>query len=588
MKKLVLALLLFSSPALAHTEHVKCDYCAIDQPVDIGTLETKMQSHFGKTVDILDEYLVAQYKESKIVDNLRTIPGVETKSIAGLSSVRIRGLRPYDTVWLYNGVPMRDPSEPQGSFAPYVDNLLVSGRTQLEVMNGAGSTVYGSQAIGGVVGIVPLTNDWGLSSEFGPKYTEIVTTPYGAITRQDDGKADNTQFHAEHEWEHIKAWILHNNATTPVNNSPSVKGGKVKLDRNDPNDRSEEELWVGGVRLMYEPWIWTLSGLDSQRRFLFLPNDDGSGFYSDGTYNGKNYSSDFKFKQWDTIFGWTYTHDYYILETNAKQDEIDRFENDFYAERTFSFDNLDLTLGVRNNLNESVKDRLVYDVSTVYHIDDSTRIRSHIGTGFRSPSVYELAGAYLTSSGRSEIGNPGLSSERSLSYDFGLEKQFGEIVTIGLNYFDTSVKNRIGFINSKYHNLPGKYNPHGIEAYYEQFLFGFTSLRMAYTQTLAENLLDIGRHKVEISLRAEKKKWNASIRLRATEKHQIELFNDDTFKVDRLNEDGGVTLDATAAYKITENLEAYVRADNIFSEQMTIGGYRQSGCLVYGGIKYDW
>ncbi len=70
----------------------------------------------------------------------------------GLGRVRIRGANGYDTQWLIDGIPLDDPSTPQGYLPPGF--LPPAGIRSVEVVRGAQSGLYGSRAVGGVVNVL--------------------------------------------------------------------------------------------------------------------------------------------------------------------------------------------------------------------------------------------------------------------------------------------------------------------------------------------------------------------------------------------------------------------------------------------------
>lgn len=70
----------------------------------------------------------------------------------GLGRVRIRGANGYDTQWLVDGIPLEDPSTPQGYLPPGF--LPPAGIRSIEVVRGAQSGLYGSRAVGGVVNVL--------------------------------------------------------------------------------------------------------------------------------------------------------------------------------------------------------------------------------------------------------------------------------------------------------------------------------------------------------------------------------------------------------------------------------------------------
>ncbi|MBW3559713.1 MAG: TonB-dependent receptor, partial [Proteobacteria bacterium] len=88
-------------------------------------------------------------------DLLVQTPGVSFSRNGGIgsnTSLRIRGAEADQTVVVIDGVKLNDPSSPGGGFN--FGNLLLGDVSRIEVLRGAQSTLWGSQAIGGVVNLV--------------------------------------------------------------------------------------------------------------------------------------------------------------------------------------------------------------------------------------------------------------------------------------------------------------------------------------------------------------------------------------------------------------------------------------------------
>jgi vitamin B12 transporter len=95
--------------------------------------------------------------EASIPESLRTVPGLRVQQSGGpgaLTTIKTRGLRNQDTAVLVDGLRFRDPSAPQGDASGYISDLLVTNVSRVEVLRGSGSSLYGTNAIGGVVNIV--------------------------------------------------------------------------------------------------------------------------------------------------------------------------------------------------------------------------------------------------------------------------------------------------------------------------------------------------------------------------------------------------------------------------------------------------
>ncbi|MFX7858071.1 TonB-dependent receptor plug domain-containing protein, partial [Acinetobacter baumannii] len=89
-----------------------------------------------------------------ISDLLREVPGVTVTRNGGVgtvTAVNIRGAETDQTVALIDGIKLNDPAAPGGGFD--FGPLLVGNIARVEVLRGAQSVLWGSQAIGGVVNL---------------------------------------------------------------------------------------------------------------------------------------------------------------------------------------------------------------------------------------------------------------------------------------------------------------------------------------------------------------------------------------------------------------------------------------------------
>ena len=95
--------------------------------------------------------------ESTIAESLRTVPGLRVQQLGGpgsFMSIKTRGLRNEDTAVLIDGLRFRDAAAPQGDASGFIEDLMVTDVSRVEVLRGSGSSLYGTNAIGGVINIV--------------------------------------------------------------------------------------------------------------------------------------------------------------------------------------------------------------------------------------------------------------------------------------------------------------------------------------------------------------------------------------------------------------------------------------------------
>ncbi|HEY9219690.1 MAG TPA: TonB-dependent receptor plug domain-containing protein, partial [Phenylobacterium sp.] len=84
-------------------------------------------------------------------DVIYTIPGASVfrRGVGGLATVRLRGAEADKTLVLIDGVPVNDPADPSGAFD--FGALQLADIERVEVLSGPQGSLWGSDAIGGVI-----------------------------------------------------------------------------------------------------------------------------------------------------------------------------------------------------------------------------------------------------------------------------------------------------------------------------------------------------------------------------------------------------------------------------------------------------
>ncbi|HEU4711044.1 MAG TPA: TonB-dependent receptor [Pyrinomonadaceae bacterium] len=113
----------------------------------------------SKAISVINADQIERRNENSLVDALRLTPGVRVEQLGGpggFSKILIRGLRVVDTSILLDGLRVRDAADFRGGLNPFMEDILVNNFDRVEVLRGSGSSLYGSNAVGGVVNIVSL------------------------------------------------------------------------------------------------------------------------------------------------------------------------------------------------------------------------------------------------------------------------------------------------------------------------------------------------------------------------------------------------------------------------------------------------
>ncbi|MFW6413924.1 MAG: TonB-dependent receptor, partial [Verrucomicrobiota bacterium] len=142
-----------------------------DMVVTATKTETPLQE-IGHSMSVIERQDIEATNLTKVTDILNQVRGLQFWSDgphANSNALSIRGLQGYHSKVLINGIPQQDTSGTQ--VFPSLNDLTLDNVERIEVIRGASSTLYGSNAISGVVNIITRKgeDDFGgsVSSEFG-------------------------------------------------------------------------------------------------------------------------------------------------------------------------------------------------------------------------------------------------------------------------------------------------------------------------------------------------------------------------------------------------------------------------------------
>ena len=111
----------------------------------------------SKAITVVKSEDIDDRDESSITESLRIVPGLRVQQLGGpgsLTSIKTRGLRNEDTAVLIDGLRFRDAASITGDASAFLEDLMVTDVSRIEVLRGSGSSLYGSNAIGGVINLV--------------------------------------------------------------------------------------------------------------------------------------------------------------------------------------------------------------------------------------------------------------------------------------------------------------------------------------------------------------------------------------------------------------------------------------------------
>ena len=147
---------------VANSETLKIDFSLTVNRVAAEVVVTasgtaQSVDEVSKAVTVIGADEIERRDEITIAESLRRTPGLRVRQISGpgsLTTITTRGLRNEDTAILIDGLRFRDAATTQGDASSFISDLLVVNTDRLEVLRGSGSSLYGSNAIGGVINVL--------------------------------------------------------------------------------------------------------------------------------------------------------------------------------------------------------------------------------------------------------------------------------------------------------------------------------------------------------------------------------------------------------------------------------------------------
>ena len=296
----------------------------------------EVPAEIAKSVALIDAEELASRDSVFLSDALSAIPALQIQQLGGpghLASYRFRGLRSEDSAIFFDGFRFQDAADNRRSARPFLSDLLLAGADRIEVLRGAGSTFYGSNAIGGLINVISSQPSGPLSgyismeggslglfqgtagmaagnqrASVGLDLTHVNYTR-GMDSRDDyriTGGAVRTNYQLTPQWSLFTkfsmsdSFALLNQDPSPLSDLPSLPEGRfvyqaVPYPRtgatfypqiDDPDYRQSNRSYTGAVRLDHHAnSVWSQSfGYQSLRTQRFY--DDGSGLSSLGASLG--------------------------------------------------------------------------------------------------------------------------------------------------------------------------------------------------------------------------------------------------------------------------------------------------------------
>lgn len=554
----------------------------------------------GRSVTVIEAADIEERQQRLLLDVIRLAPGV-TVTTAGspgaLATVSIRGLPTVQTLLVVDGVVVNDPS----SFGNGFDfgQFDTADIERIEVLRGAQSTLYGSNAIGGVINILTKDGREGLG---GGGFVEggSFASGRGAATLQggngtlsgrvtlagvrtggfssaavEGGEADAFRnLTASGKFGFRPSEDLSFETVVRFSDSRSEFDGGAGID--DPDNASNaQQVSVAG----FANHAALAGRLTNQLSVAYFRNArlDASEFPFEGT--GARLTFEY--------LGSAKPADWFTLAYGAEYEEQEsEVVEGFGGSQTISnisgyglvqlqpLEGVTLNLGVRHDANSDFEDATTFSVSGAVRVPVlGVLLRGSYAEGFRAPSVGELGF------------NPQLTPENSRGWDIGLSREFwGGRASLEATYFNANITNQIGFDLSAFNffNIAA-FDTQGVEVALKLRPTAKLELAASYTYTDAFNVsgnfaaLNQPAHQLasQVSWRPSAKlSLGAGLRWNGEENNFLGPL------------DAFVVLDLRAAYALREGLELFARLENATdTDYQDNFGFATAPASAFGGLR---
>jgi vitamin B12 transporter len=546
-----------------------------------------------------------------VLDALRDIPALDVVRSGGIgqqTSVFLRGANSAHTLVLIDGIEVNDPSTSTRFFD--FSFLSTDNIERIEILRGPGSTLYGSDALGGVINIITKRGKGKPTASFsleGGSYethqekfdfsggTEFINYSLSASFLESDGISSASTKDGNHERDgYDRTAVASRIGLTPAEfldidfifrytDSESELDDFVGPGADDPNNTLDTESIFfrsqAAITLFENLWEQKIgfSLTDYDRKNIDNPDPvdplDATNSQFKSRLHKVDWQHNFNLHPTNILtFGLEYEKEKAEFTTAfSSLDEKSAETTGYYLQDQIKlWNSFFTTLGLRVDDHNRFGSRLTYRITSAYVLDQSgTKIKASYGTAFKAPSLSQLFEESAFA-----VANPDLDPEKSRGWDVGIEQSFlEEKLILSATYFENHFEDLIVGVPVDPNDIFGPFQnvnldeaqTKGVELTATVRPFEGLILKGNYTYTDTED-----RETGEQLLRRPRHKYNLGMNYRFLAKGNIHL---DVLYVGERDDVGGIKLDAyttinlAAYYDLTKYLRVFGRVDNLFDEE---------------------
>lgn len=583
-----------AAPALAQ-ESGDIVVTATRAPTDLSRLPTR--------VEVIDRTDIETRGLTTLADAIGA-QAVQSGGAGQQTSVFLRGANSKHVLALFDGIRLNDASSPSSAYDFGQDTLGALDR--VEVLRGPASTIYGSDAVGGVVNMIPRRGGetafepfleaeagsfetvrtllgaaggagamtYGVSVEFyDTEGFDNVPKRFPLITGDEDGSTittiTGTARHEAGNWG-FDVLARYRDAQAEYDTLGGGPGFDQRADDPDLGNEQEQTVWrLGADYAVSEAFTVRLSG--GEVSLDRAEQDGGLPTYS-AAFDRQfaDLTATYDLSRGSIVGGLSFENNA-IDNISQFNDPLSIDEDQSAAYVIGQFDvtsNIVVTGSARVDDYESFGTQTTYSLGAVANFD-AFRVFASFGTGFKAPSLSER---YET--GFFNVGNPDLEPEDSESWEIGWDVEVSDAITTGASYYQTRIDNMINYNFGDLQNINiDEAEIDGAEIYVDVDVLPWANVRADYAWTEAQD----GATGVQLSRRPEHAA-KIETTFRPTDRLSIALnwryvgerndttYDPDGFFVGTGEVDSYSVGGANVTFDVDDHAELFLRVDNITDE----------------------
>ena len=559
---------------------------AVDETLSAVTVITREDIERNQTQDIYEA--------------LRSVPGIDLARTGGTGndvSVFMRGTNSDHVLVLIDGV--RVASTTFGTFA--FNTLDISSVERIEIIRGPKASLYGSDAIGGVIQIFTRKSS-GTSAAitFGSFATKELSVGYGG--------GENIQYNISANLRDIGGYSS-TNANNPFSFDPDKDGHESQSLNMSINAPINDDIAIRYTGLYSNSESEFDAGVaDTEERTSIVKLDHEYskswhqtmqlGFYTEDILTDSFFAS--KVETERNSFDWQ--NDITLEENNRVSAGINYYEeqainNDLVSSILVIDENIDNKAAYlswqgkidSNKLQASARydDHSSFGSKSTGHVAwgrkfGRANVRTSYGTAFKAPTVNDL---FHPGFGGFFAGNPALQPETSNTFEIGSYHQYSKGHTLDVSIYDTNIKNLIDFtgVNSQAINI-GKASARGIELAYN-LVRNIWTIRQNIT---LQKTLNEDTNTSLLRRPDEKIFWSVTRKTDTGGNAGVELIVSSKREDSSGQLPGYGIVNLFASYPLTKNTLIKWRIENLLDKEYeTVSGYNTPPASAFFSIHYN-